>query len=558
MSNRNYEIKKKITEDFWIKKLSDMKYSGLNTSSGTGHVLSQKICMDEDLYIQICSITKGNLLAEYTCYLTTYLILLEKYFGFSPIVATPKIKNTHEHPEFPKGFLYFKTPSFRGYTLQECIKLVQVEVQESVKFQSIDIEAIEESKSMETPIFGFNFSEVNLSNADENHCLPIQFSIQKIDVATVLFTLKYDSDLVDKHLFDNFLKHFLNILGQFKEGSINVKIEEIEYLTQSEKKSLLREINTVQLPILPTIDIVFEQQVQQTPDAIALQFENQSWTYQQIDNEANKLAYYLKNTYQLKKEEIIGVMAERSERMIIALLGIVKAGGAYLPIDLHYPEQRKQYILADSNVQLLLTDSDYMFGIGNFQGELFVMDIQLETLETPNEPISKNHDGSDLAYVIYTSGSTGNPKGVMVEHRGHINMSLDQIKIFGVSNQDKVLQFASFSFDASISEIGMAFYTGATLVLIKKDTIADINLFTEYAKNQGVTVVTLPPVYLSRIKPDALDFLRAIITAGEPAQLEQVKTYGQKMEYYNAYGPTEYSVCASVFKVEDTDRKSVV
>jgi amino acid adenylation domain-containing protein len=162
-------------------------------------------------------------------------------------------------------------------------------------------------------------------------------------------------------------------------------------------------------------------------------------------------------------------------------------------------------------------------------------------------------DSNYLAYVIYTSGSTGKPKGVTIMHRSNINMSLDQVRQFNITPGDKVLQFASISFDASVSEIFMAFYAGATLVLMSKEKIQDTENFATNLRNAGVTVVTLPPVYLKALHADDLTFLRVIITAGEPADVKQAAYLSNFIDYYNAYGPTECSVCASIYKVSPDD-----
>ncbi|MCU0468154.1 MAG: amino acid adenylation domain-containing protein [Arcicella sp.] len=550
MSDRNYNIKKKLAENYWNDKLihvSPVKNQA-NASENQTFTL-QKACLTDELYIQLCSISKGNKLLEYTCFLTVYAILLEKYFGNSFYISSQKIKTPNNDLQEPSGLIYYRFDNFQNFTLKESLKTVQTEVQESVKYQNVDIQLINDSESLSN--YGFNFEEVN-SRASQIDKYNVYLNVQKMGVSDVLLTLSYNDSVIEKGVLDNFLNHFINILQQFQENSFDNKVTGLDYLTESEVRILSKGLGYREQvnPVNSTIDSLFEKQVNSTPDAIAVQFENQKWTYREINEKANHLAHYLRDVYKITPEEVIGVMANRSERMIIALLGIAKAGGAYLPIDPFYPEQRKKYIMEDSGVKLLMTDSDFMFDIGGFQGELFVMDIQFETLEINNCNPQKKHTETNLAYIIYTSGSTGKPKGVMIEHKGHINMSLDQIRTFGIKPEDKVMQFASLSFDASISEIGMAFYVGATLVLISQETISDINLFTDYAKNQEVSVVTLPPVYLSRIHKKSLDFLRVIITAGEAAQVEDANYFGHKIDYFNAYGPTEYAVCASIFKVD--------
>ena len=158
-----------------------------------------------------------------------------------------------------------------------------------------------------------------------------------------------------------------------------------------------------------------------------------------------------------------------------------------------------------------------------------------------------------LAYVIYTSGSTGTPKGVMIEHRGFVNMITDQIRLFNVTSADHVLQFASCSFDASLSEIFMTLLSGATLVIARAETIHNVESFAQYLNEQHVTIATLPPSYLNALARRPLPTLRTLITAGEAPIIDDALFYAKNVTYINAYGPTEVSVCASVHYVEATD-----
>ncbi|GAG39768.1 unnamed protein product, partial [marine sediment metagenome] len=236
-------------------------------------------------------------------------------------------------------------------------------------------------------------------------------------------------------------------------------------------------------------------------------------------------------------------MIDRSELLIIGLLGILKSGGAYLPIDPEYPHERVNYILKDSNPKALLIHSDFGSNIASYEGLLFEMDTQLGLLKEPDNNIDNMNRSSHLAYVIYTSGSTGTPKGVMVEHGGFINMSSDQINAFGVAESDRVLQFSSASFDASLSEIFMALLSGASLVLVDKKTLTNPPDLMRYMEEKQITVVTLTPIYMSALYGNELRGLKTIITAGEPANIESAVFYSRTKNVFNAYGPTEASVC---------------
>ncbi|SIS12762.1 non-ribosomal peptide synthase domain TIGR01720/amino acid adenylation domain-containing protein/natural product biosynthesis luciferase-like monooxygenase domain-containing protein, partial [Mucilaginibacter lappiensis] len=300
-----------------------------------------------------------------------------------------------------------------------------------------------------------------------------------------------------------------------------------------------------------TIVDLFEEQVAKTPENIALIFRGEELTYKDLNDRANRLAHYLRITYVLKGDDLVGVMMDRSVWSVISILGILKAGAAYVPIDINYPLDRKSYIIKDTALKVLIIESSSMLEVIELDVAVLSIDIQFddfEQLDSYERDYIINPD--DLAYVIYTSGSTGKPKGVTIRHTSNVNMSLDQILKFDITEQDRVLQFASLSFDASVSEIFMAFYCGATLVLIDESIIADGDKFLDYTRKHGVSVVTFPPVYLRTLDRSKLDFLRVIITAGEAAVVSDALYYAGICSYYNAYGPTECAVCVSIYKVD--------
>ncbi|MBF0301938.1 MAG: amino acid adenylation domain-containing protein, partial [Desulfamplus sp.] len=293
---------------------------------------------------------------------------------------------------------------------------------------------------------------------------------------------------------------------------------------------------------------------------------------------ADILAVYLAQTCGIKPDMPVAVLLNRSEQVPVALIGVLKSGGTYLPLDPESPFKRLEYIISDSGAKVLITDSSNMevaeklnpSKIINIQTSLWseLSDslgqtdilIQNENLsQTDNfnkmESLSsiKNLTPSsptDLAYIIYTSGSTGEPKGVMVEHRSFINMILAQIEGFDITPDDRVLQFATLMFDASMSEIFMALLSGAAVVMIDREQIQDTARFIDYMEQKKITAITLPPVYLKMLNRCPLPNLRILITAGEPAIKEDALFYSRTKSYFNAYGPTETAVCTSFQKVE--------
>jgi amino acid adenylation domain-containing protein/non-ribosomal peptide synthase protein (TIGR01720 family) len=347
--------------------------------------------------------------------------------------------------------------------------------------------------------------------------------------------INFNTDLYSEETVRRMGKHLEELIRSILQNS-DQPIRDSNILSEPEKQQILISFNDTQAEYPKDKNIVemFKAWVEKTPDQMAVIFEDTQLTYAELNARSDAAAAYLSNFIQPK--EIVGVMMERSEKLIVSLLGILKAGCAYLPIDPAYPKERIDYILQDSRCGYVLTEAEY------------VEIMQSAKCNVQNEKYSSLP--TSLAYIIYTSGSTGKPKGAMIEHQGPINMSLDQIRSFGITSDDHILQFSSQSFDASLYEIFMALFSGATIVIANRERAADPESFTEYLNEKGVTVVTLPPVYLSTLNRDALRTVKTIITAGEPAVVSDALYYSRHKQYINAYGPSEASVCVSFHRVD--------
>jgi amino acid adenylation domain-containing protein len=305
---------------------------------------------------------------------------------------------------------------------------------------------------------------------------------------------------------------------------------------------------------LPT---AFEAQSRRTPHALAVidADTDRSLTFRELSAKANQLARVLQAAG-VGPDVLVGLCVERSLDMVIGALGILKAGGAYVPLDPAYPPERLAYMLADSKVAVIVTQEKLRYVIAGTQARILCLDsdgptIARERTDEPASGVTPDH----LAYVVYTSGSTGKPKGVMLEHRGLTNTVDAQIEAFGIGPTSRVLQFASFSFDASVSEIFTSLIAGARLYVASTASLLPGPQFTKLLRDCGITVITLPPSVLAMLPPDQAPGLRTVVSAGEACSAEIVARWAPGRRFLNAYGPSEVTICATIGECRDGTRK---
>lgn len=297
---------------------------------------------------------------------------------------------------------------------------------------------------------------------------------------------------------------------------------------------------------------LFEEQVKRSPHATAVVFGQQTLTYKELDARANKLAHRLIATG-IGCEQIVAVSLTRSMELIVAVLGILKAGAAYLPLDPEYPAERLSYMLEDAKPSCIVTNGEigrrlpgdaprlHLDGSDDFSS------LTEYATTAPND--AKRAQSLTLdhpAYVIYTSGSTGRPKGVVATHRGIASLAASQIDRFRITPDSRVLQFASISFDAAFSEICLALLCGARLVLAPQNRLLPGDPLISLINEAGVTHVTLPPSMLPEMTPESLPTLSTLIVAGEACAPHLIERWSATRHMINAYGPTETTVCATM------------
>ncbi|MBN3898050.1 MAG: amino acid adenylation domain-containing protein [Nostoc sp. NOS(2021)] len=360
----------------------------------------------------------------------------------------------------------------------------------------------------------------------------------------LLLKLNYQTKFLSATAAKILLSRLRNIMINLAEHPDFV-LGKISALSAQER--IFHEGNAIAWGDFRTAHQLFEKSADLHPNAMALVCGEDAIFYGELEKRANQLAATL-ISIGINYESIVGLYFHPDLDFIIALLAVLKAGAVFLPLDRSYPETRLQFIVEDSQTRLILTKEAP-------PPELFPADIKViiigdeEQLSIPhgtNRPNLKIRP-ENLAYIIYTSGSTGKPKGVLVSHAGIQNLVCNQTASFGITAESRVYQFASLNFDAAISEIFMALGSGATLYLQEKANRSPSSTLWEALTNWQITHVTLPPSLLAAIEPANLPQLQTLIVAGEAASGDLLRRWGgERRQVFNAYGPTEATVCASL------------
>ena len=516
--------------------------------------------------------------------LAAFKVLLFRYTGQRDLlVGTPIANRNRAELEGLIGFfvntLVLRSRLTPDLTFLELLEQLKTTTYQAYEHQDLPFEKLVEALQPErdlsyNPLFQVKFC---LENAPQQAIslpgltlkpLPQSYSTAKLDLSVDLYEtpdgivggFEYNRDLFEADTIRRMAAHFLTLLEGIA-ATPHQRVSELPLLAIAERCQQLYDWNNTQTPYASDrcFHHLFEAQVEQTPEAIALVFdaaddsEPQQFTYAELNRRSNQLAHYLQSLG-VRPEVIVGICLERSPGMIIALLAVMKAGGAYLPLDPTYPPERLTFMLENAQASVLITAqslwvADGMVGsaqptIPEATRQLFI-DANWPTDQPDSNPES-DATPDHLAYLIYTSGSTGVPKGVLIPHGGLVNLTEDKIRVCDVRLGDCVLQFFSFSFDASIPEIIMALATGARLLLASAQTLLPGSGLADLLRRHQVTHITITPSALVSVPDDDFPDLRMVLVGGEAPSPELITTWSQGRRFINAYGPTETTVNASM------------
>ncbi|MBR8837983.1 MAG: amino acid adenylation domain-containing protein [Stigonema ocellatum SAG 48.90 = DSM 106950] len=570
---------------YWQKQLasapallvlpSDRPRPAVQTYNGA----NQEFALSVELTQRLTKLSQEQGVTLFMTLLAAFDTLLYRYTGVADVlVGSPIANRNHSEIEGLIGFfvntLVLRTDLSENPSFQELLSRVREMALGAYAHQDLPFEMLVEALQPErdlshTPLFQVMFV---LQNApmSQVELTGLTVSPLKVESATAKFDLtlgmentnsglvgvwEYNTDLFSRSTIERMTGHFRTLLSAIVANPFE-RISQLPMLTDLEQRQLFVEWNDPQAdyPSNQCIHKLFEEQVQRTPDEIAVVFEKQQLTYNQLNCRANQLAHYLRSLG-VSCDVLVGICVERSVDMLVGLLGILKAGGAYVPLDPEYPQERLSFMLEDAQVKVLLTQQDLVEKLPSHQARVVYIDSDWEK-------IAQNSDSNPLngatpstrAYVIYTSGSTGQPKGVLVNHSNVVRLFAATEPWYQFNSQDVWTLFHSYAFDFSVWEIWGALLYGGRLVVVPYLVTRSPESFYNLLCQEKVTILNQTPSAFRQLIQAEQSIatvgdlkLRLVIFGGEALEVRSLQPWfdrhgHQQPQLVNMYGITETTV----------------
>ncbi|WP_173696105.1 non-ribosomal peptide synthetase [Clostridium beijerinckii] len=576
---KSEDIKKQ--EDYWLQAFSgeiptlnmptDYKRMPLQSFEG------DKITFELETYLadKVDELVKETKTTMYMVFLAIYNTLLYKYTGQECIIIGSPISG-RKHSDLEKVIgMFVNTLPMMNYptgdkTFMEFLEEVRENTSKAYENQDYQFDELVEKLHLNrdlsrNPLFDTMFSFANQNEKEKNSVYNIEFSeyefsnsVAKFDLdlnctkgkTGIKFDFEYCTKLYRRETIESMTNYFVNIIKKVVDNPY-IKLRDIDMLSIEEKDKILFKFNNTKSVYDKELTVyqLFENQAKKTPDNIALVFENQQISYKDLNAKANQVARILvKNG--VKREDIVGIMAKRSIEMIIAIMGILKTGAAYLPIDPEYPNDRITYILEDSGSKMLLTQKE-LFNKISFDGEKISLDDS-DIWEEDNSNLNIINNSSSLAYVIYTSGSTGKPKGVMIEHRAVNNFIQGITERIEFIEGKTILALTTICFDIFLLETILPLVKGLKVIIANENEQIESNALAKVI-SKGIDMLQITPSRLKMLisnekNAQCLDSLTDIMIGGEPLPHGILEELQKKIKarIYNMYGPTETTVWSTL------------
>lgn len=571
---------------YWTKQLEGLQGLELPTDKQRPTVqtfkgLTYTTKIDASLTARLKTFSKTSRVTLNMLLLAVFNVLLYRYTQQEDIAVGMPITNRNrveleELIGFFVNTVIVRVDLSGKPTFQELLKRVNETYLAVCEHQDLPFEKLVEVINPErdlgrTPLFQVMFvmedTLVGVANMGEMIIEPLSVETRTSKFDLTLFianvddqlevVFEYSTDLFNGDRIERMAGHFRRLLEEIMNNP-KMKISELELLTEAEKHQVLVEWNnnTSDYPKDKCIHQLFEEQVERTPDSVAVVFGEEQLTYRELNERANQLGHYLQKLG-VGPGVLVAICMRRSLEMVIGLLGILKAGGAYVPLDPGYPKERLKFMLEDTQVPVLLAQSSLELETTSANARILYLDKEWVDIgkENTNNTIS-SVTPEHLMYIIYTSGSTGKPKGAGVFHHGFINLVNWYKNEFNLTERDRTLLISSFSFDLTQKNIFCPICVGGQLHILNSDNF-DPELILKNIYNKNITWINCTPsafyplVNFSEQSKQAKNKLRYVFLGGEPIVLSRIKSWTENANPHivNTYGPTECTDVSSFYNI---------
>ena len=578
----NSEEKIQEYEDYWIKKFEGSSFSEVNLpyDFNQSHNITYKGSkytkeINKKYFDKIQEISTKYSVSPYIIFLSAFFVLLYKYTGQTDInIGTPFANREFSETQNLIGMfvnnivlrgIIDKNSSFKDFMLNIKDQAVSDLSNQPYPFDTLIKKLPIKKDNIKHPLFNTYFiyqnnEETNIKIDDKSYNITeISNPISKFNLTFEIkpssnsINVEYSVDLFKQETIENLFDHYMTLLNNIIDNA-EEHISKLSILSDEEKNKILYSFNKTELSYdkTKTISQLFEEQVKKTPNRIAIVFENKKLTYSELNEKANQLANYLRNK-SIQPNSIIGIMLPRSLELIIAILGVLKSGACYIPIDPTYPEKRIEYMLENSRAKFLITTTE-LYNLVDFDD---IINISNEEILIQNHKNLNNvNSPEDLSYIIYTSGSTGLPKGVMLKHKSlsnlctYLNKNVEFLN--DTCNYKNIISVTTASFDIFIFETVICLQKGLKIIIANEDEQRIPTLLDKLIKKHHGEIIQMTPsrmqLFLDNISDmPNLSNIKYVTLAGEPLPLKLRDTLvnlGVK-KIYNGYGPSETTVFSS-------------
>lgn len=493
----------------------------------------------------LAKLSQGKNLNALVVVLSALAHVLRRYSNASSLfVDTPRLAGDSPPTDQDCIPVLLATPT--GGTVREYLNQVRESVQGSYTYQDFPLSPFAHKLLKRTPTTNVyvRFEELHESCAPRSHH---DLVVRIRRGGGFRLSLRGDERVFTCHYLEHLGRHLRNCIAAL--AAVDAPLKSISMIDAEERRKFQH--STQRSPLQGTVLDPLMRQAQASAADIAVATHETTLTYGELDDRSSRLATLLQAEYGIGQGDPVGLIGDRSERWIIGILAILKAGGVYVPLDPDDPQERLRFMIEDAGVRALLMCSDFLHLLTDVASvPMFALDLQLDMLEPLTVPLTTRVGADDAAYIIYTSGPADRPKGVVLTHRGLLNMAHSHVEAFGLDPSDRFVQLCSPGFDSSILEILVTLLAGARLVLVRTQVLRDTPRLIEFLNTQGVTTLNAVPADVGALDWSALPTIKRVISAGDSARVSDAVKLSGTRTFHNSYGSSETTARVTHYVVD--------